>query len=135
MGTWALHAFGNDDVADWLSSLCESSDLSVIDDTLSRVIATKDYLEAPDGEEGIAAAEVVARLQGRPDPDTPDEEELAEWISRTKMKPDASLARKAHSAIDRILSEPSELLELWQDSEEYEGWMASVLALKARVRY
>jgi hypothetical protein len=133
MGVWGVDAFSNDDAADWLYGLYDSDDLSVVDETLSRVIGTKSYLEAPEGCEGIAAAEIVARVQGRPDPNSPGNGELDGWIARLKAKPEAVLAKKAHLAIDRILTEPSELLELWGDSTEYKEWLASLSSVKARV--
>jgi hypothetical protein len=36
--------------------------------------------------------------------------------------------------LDRILEEPSELLDLWQESEEFETWRAAVQDLKARAK-
>jgi hypothetical protein len=133
VGAWAVDAFGNDDAGDWLYSLYESEDLSVIDSTLTKVLETEDYLEAPEASEGIAAAEVIARLQGRPDPVSTEDEELDAWLAAVKTKPDAALAKKAHAVIDRILSPPSELRELWEESEEFDAWKASIENLKARI--
>jgi hypothetical protein len=133
MGVWGVEAFSNDDAADWLFALYESDDLSVIDKALSRVVSTAGYLEAPESMEGIAAAEVVARLKGRPDPKTLAEEELHRWISGIKLKPDADLTKKALATIDRILTAPSELLELWQESTEFDDWKTSLLNLKQRI--
>jgi hypothetical protein len=35
--------------------------------------------------------------------------------------------------VDRVLSEPSELLEVWSESEEFDAWKASVANLRARL--
>lgn len=133
MGTWAIDALGNDDAADWLYTLYDGAGLKVIDETLSAV-AMPDYVEAPQAQEALAAAEVVARLQGRPDATVPLDEELDGWIRRSKLIPPPALVQKAHKAIDRILADQSELLELWQESDEFEAWKASVLNLRSRIQ-
>ncbi|CBJ39806.1 conserved hypothethical protein (plasmid) [Ralstonia solanacearum CMR15] len=40
---------------------------------------------------------------------------------------------KAQQALDRIVSEPSELLELWQESEDGDKWRDAVRELRARL--
>jgi hypothetical protein len=133
MGTWAIDALGNDDAGDWLGTLYDGDGLDVIDETLSAV-ATLDYVEAPQAAEALAAAEVIAHLQGRPDTTMPPHEELEGWVKSSKLVPTPALVDKAHQAIDRILADQSELLELWQESDEFEAWKASVLNLRSRVR-
>lgn len=65
MGAWAVDAFGNDDAGDWSYELEETDDLFLIEEALNKVIETGDqYLEAPDATIALAAAEVIARLQG-----------------------------------------------------------------------
>ena len=65
MGAWGTGVFDNDTACDWVGELVESSDLSRIETTLDNVLqAGSGYLEAPEAEEALAAAEVVARLQG-----------------------------------------------------------------------
>jgi hypothetical protein len=54
-------------------------------------------------------------------------------LQRIKAKPSASLISKTGRALDRILTEPSELIELWEESEEVDAWRAAVNALKVRV--
>jgi hypothetical protein len=134
MGTWAVDAFGNDDACDWACGLEETKDLSFIDKTLSKVLAGgEDYLEAPDACEGIAAAEVVARLQGKYGERNSYTEVIDNWVAEVKIKPTADINKKAHAVLDRVLSESSELLELWQDSGELDTWRKSVLDIKSRI--
>ena len=131
MGTWGNEAFENDDACDWLADLEDAKDLSVVDRKLAEVLsAGGDYLEAPLASEGLAAAEVVARLQnGEKISDGIDD-----WVVRKKIKASQDLARKAHLAIDRILEENSELRELWAEAGEYDEWAGSVQELRARIR-
>ena len=65
MGAWDVDALGNDDACDWTYRLEKRKDLSLIDNTLDKVVQNGNgYLESPDSCEALAAAEGVARLQG-----------------------------------------------------------------------
>ncbi len=134
MGAWAVDAFGNDEACDWAYDLSESKDLSSVESTLSKVLAVGDgYLESPEAIAGIAAAETVARLQGNYGEKNSYTEAVDNWVSHIKIKPSTDLAKKSHAVIDRVLSDSSELLELWQDSEEFDAWKSSVLDIKSRI--
>ena len=135
MGAWDTDAFGNDTACDWAYSLEGSGDLSLVESTIDRVLATgSDYLEAPEAEEALAAAEVIARLQGNWGIRNVYSEPVDTWVQRTQLKPSPNLVRKAHAAIDRMVNSPSELLELWEDSEEVEAWIQSVSDIKSRIK-
>ena len=61
MGTWGVNSFENDAALDWTDGLERKSDLTYIEATLDRVLGRgTGYLEAPDAQEAIAAAEAVA---------------------------------------------------------------------------
>lgn len=135
MGAWSHESFGNDDACDWAAQLDEYDDLSLVEATLDTVLdAGDDELEAPEASEAIAAAEVVARLQGNPGTADALPEELDAWVERIRLLPSADLATKARRALDRVLAGPSELMELWDESGESEAWQASVRELKDRIR-
>ena len=111
-----------------------------IEDTLNNVLSadSANYLEAPFGAEGLAAIEVLARLYGNPGKPGEQDEDSAEvdaWVAEVskKVKRRSDLIDKSLRAIEHILSERSELRELWQDSDEYDNWRASVDELKARL--
>ena len=134
MGAWSHESFGNDDACDWAADLQEGNDLEPVEAALDEVLAVgDDYLEAPPASEAIAAAEVVARLQGRFGVRDAYSEELDEWVARVALQPSPELIDKACRALDRILQEPSELLELWEDSGEPGEWREAVDELKSRV--
>lgn len=134
MGCWAIDAFGNDDAADWAYGLEECNDLSLVESTLDRVLAAgTEYLESPEAMEALAAIEVIARLQGHWGERNAYTETVDNWVLKTKLQPDKALVEKAHRTIERILSEPSELKELWEETEEFDAWRASVAELTSRV--
>jgi hypothetical protein len=60
-------------------------------------------------------------------------ESLDEWVENNQLQPSTDLVQKAHLAIERILADDSELKELWQESEDYEDWLDSIVELKSRV--
>src|ERR1700730_6660009 len=135
MGAWSADSFGNDDACDWASELEASADLSVVESALDRVLETGDaHLEAPDASQAIVAVESIARLQGNWGNRDSYSATLDKWVGRVRLTPSKSLAIKAHKVLDRILSEPSGLLELWRETEEFETWYAAVRDLMARVK-
>ena len=65
MGAWSKDSFGNDTACDWAYGLEDTSDLSLVRETIQKAVGSGDeHLEAPDAEETIAAVEVIARLKG-----------------------------------------------------------------------
>jgi hypothetical protein len=135
MGTWAVDAFGNDYAQDWAQDLHETSNLDAVADTLNTALDTAGELDAPFAAEALVAIEVLARLQGKGGPRTDDSASVDEWVEarKPKAKPRADLAEKAVRALDRILSEESELRALWEESEHYAEWLASVEDLRSRL--
>jgi hypothetical protein len=138
VGTWAVGPFGNDFAQDWAQDLQESKDLYFIEDTLNNVLQaeTTEYLEAPFGAEALAAVETWSRLQGKGGAKDEDSAGVDEWVAEVQAKlskPRADIADKAQRVLALVLSEASELRELWEDSEHYEDWCATVTDLQRRL--
>lgn len=135
MGAWGTDSFGNDDAADWAFQLEGYDDLSLVEETIAKVVAPPaEYLDASEASEAIAAVEAVARLQGNWGKRSAYTEPLDVWVERVKLTPQVTLVNQALAALDRIVAEHSELRELWDDSEEAEAWLAAVAELRGRVR-
>ena len=135
MGSWAPDPFGNDSAGDWKYGLDDVHDLSLIEETIDRVIACgDDYLEAPEAEEAIAAIDVLARLKGRFYERNAYTESVDAWVAAHPIVPPPALIGKARQALDRIATEPSELLGLWQDSDHFEDWKRHVAELRTRIQ-
>ena len=130
MGAWGVKTFENDDSSDWLYDLEESSDLSVIETALNE--ADSEYIEAPEGCNILAASEVIAALQGKANVGFP--ENAAEWVSKNESLDSSHLNETAITALDKLLSDGSELKELWQESEDYSSWEKDVLGIKAALK-
>src|SRR5690348_617756 len=134
MGTWALHSFANDDAGDLVGGIVEGTDLARVREAIERVQSTAGYLEAPEAQRGIAACEVIALVLGHTSNASQAEDELTTWVARVKPTADAALVSHSVQVIDRVLAPDSELHELWEESDEFQDWLADVTALRARLQ-
>ena len=75
MGAWGSRSFENDTACDWFYEL-EESGVELIESTLLLVVEETDEFDDAEESEAVAAAEIVATMAGRPDPET-DEEYVA----------------------------------------------------------
>jgi hypothetical protein len=130
MGAWGLTSFENDDALDWVIDLESAVDMTILFDTLAFVNESEeDYLDASDSCFALAASEVVAALGGKPASNLPDE--IIKWIDG-KGEPEPTLLSHAKKAVTAVL-EDSELKELWEETDEYEAWVADVEGLLERL--
>jgi hypothetical protein len=135
MGAWDCDPFGNDTACDWAYDVEETEDLSFISETLGKIHAAgNDYLEAPDAEEAIAAADTLARLRGKFYVRNSYTESLDQWVANHPITPPKEMLDSAIRAIDRILKEPSEILELWSESGKFEEWRKHLTDIQERLR-
>jgi hypothetical protein len=134
MGTWGVGPLENDTAVDWMYGLGEVADMSLIEGTLDRALANgDDCLEVPEAEEGLAAAEALARLLGNFGERNEYSRTLDDWVSWMPEKPSLELLTKAWRIVRRVQQEPSELLELWMKSDKAEAWLHSLADLKLRL--
>jgi hypothetical protein len=130
MGAWGHRSFDNDDASDWLVELIEAGDISPIEAALANVIENHEgYLEAPECTSALAAAEIVAALNGKPGEEIPDE--ALSWV-RGKPRPAPALLEMARTAVS-LVARSSELQELWAETEHAALWQAEVAQLQARL--
>jgi hypothetical protein len=134
MGAWGTGTFENDTACDWAGGLEGASDLSPVLETLTRVIGVgDDYLGADAGSEALAACEVVARLKGNWGLRDAYTETLDAWVLEHATIPSKDVISRALAALDRVVRAPSELLELWDQSDDKADWHAAVADLRTRV--
>jgi hypothetical protein len=135
MGTWSVDPFGNDDAVDLIYDLVEIDNLAFIVETIQKILdLDSEYLIAPEAVEAIAAVDTISRLKGNFYIKNAYTEFLDGWITNHKLIPPQELVESAMLAMDRILTDPSELLKLWQDSEDFGDWAKEMQDLKARLR-
>jgi hypothetical protein len=133
MGAWDVGTFDNDTACDWAYGIEKADDLSLVRETFDRVIAVgDDYLDSDAACEGLAACEVIARLKGNWGIRNPYTETIDKWIEGHASLPYEGLVPLATAVIDRVLTTPSELLELWEEGDATE-WKRAVQDLRVRV--
>jgi hypothetical protein len=132
MGAWGAGPFDNDDAGDFADAVAGKGGLAAIDVVFDQVLAAE-YVEAPVASEAIAGAEILAMLAGRPDEKVEYPESINEWSTAAHRAPSSSQIGKVRKVLDRILAPKSELLELWEDSDESEAWKASLEDIKRRL--
>jgi len=131
MGAWGIGTFDDDDAADWAYELEEASDLSPARQALAAATDSDGFLEIPEGARAVAAAAVVAStfdgdLKGLP-------ETVGEWIDDHPGSATSGDARLALDALERVMSEESELRSLWDDAPEAAEWAKEIEKLRERL--
>ncbi|HYZ29414.1 MAG TPA: DUF4259 domain-containing protein [Thermoleophilaceae bacterium] len=131
MGAWDLGPLDNDDALDFLGDLEEAPDaLGALREALTLPAG---YLEAPDGSIAIAAAAAVAVIRrGGVQGVAPQFGERINALNVSGEQAD-ELAPLAVAALERVASEESELVELWDEAGETEAWRATLEPLRAGV--
>ncbi len=137
MGAWGVGPFENDEAADWAFEFTNADlqdGLGIVRAALHSAaeVDLADYLDSDAGTAALAAADVVAFINGQPIEENAYNEAPRAWVARTRPAPDPALTALARRAIERIGREPSELVELWRETGE-EEWRASVAAQLSRL--
>ena len=141
MGAWGITTFENDGAMDWLTNFLDdpsedgiwnafpSEPIVIEPGFLGRLMGKKpkSLPEEVDGEEVLAAAEIVATVLGRPAKTNPDELKTLPTIQLRQ-----STVAKALAAIDAMMKD-SNLKECWEETDEFEAWKAGVADLQQRL--
>lgn len=106
----------NDEAGAIAADFAASGDVTVLEVAFDDVLAAgSEYLEAPCAQRGLAAAVI-----------------LSDAIAGGRLHVQAhESAAKALAALERVLRPPSELLELWDESDRRAEWEAEISALEA----
>lgn len=138
MGAWGAGNFENDTAADWAGALAEDGSPETVRDALrSAVEAADDYIDADEGAEALAAAEVVAAAAGRGTERTPYSEDALRWAAEHHEVGDQATLQLARAAVDAVAAPQSELYELWSEANDdgtpAPDWLAAIDDLKRRL--
>ena len=134
MGAWNYGVFDDDTAYDALEDLMASKDLlkdmgQYLDDVI-----TSEYVEYDDGQYAIVSAAIMDTIlngtEQRCDDDT-----YIRWMESIKNLEVPPLKQKAVKALEAVLSDHSELKELWEDNEElYSSWREDKLSIIKRLQ-
>jgi hypothetical protein len=126
MGTWDIGPFDNDTAADFCGQLDDAAPDAregIIRDVLSVVTSTTDFLDSYDAEKAVAAAALIASQCPGGAPAT------SAYAPDGGLPDLTGLREPAHRALERVLTEPSELLELWEEGDAG-PWRAGIRELQ-----
>ena len=137
MGVWAVDPFGNDEACDWAYELEACADLSFIEETLDEALAeAQEYLDASTACRALAAAEILARLQGRSGLKNAYTQAADDWAAQhqNQLIISSELTAKALQVLQVVTEENSELMQLVRDSDAFEEWLGVLKELTGRVK-
>ena len=125
MGAWGYKTFEDDTTCDWVWELADSSDpLQFIKESLS-LDGSEDYMEYDSCAAVLAASEAVYSIAFGLREDPP--EDFKSWVSSHSDLNVSDVSPLCLTGLSRLLSENSELHELWTENDElYSKWRANV---------
>lgn len=137
MGAWGVGPYENDDAADWafeFSDADRAAGLRIIGSALRSAadFASSDYLDSDVAVPALAAADIVALINGQTIEVSAYNEAPRKWVERCRPAPDAALTVLARKAVSRVGQEPSELVDLWGEAGDNE-WRASLAQQLAKL--
>lgn len=132
LGSWDVSVFGNDEAKNWLREIVASSRTEPIFRAL--VLAAKvgadQFLQAPDCECALAAAELIAAARNKPATELPAE--AGKWLAEQQFVAGLQVAELAIRVIERIASN-SELKDVWEDTDSSAEWFENIRGLQKRL--
>ena len=122
MGAWNYGVFDDDTAYDALIDLKGSSDIIADMEQYFDEVIQAEYIGYDEAHYALVSAAVIDSVINS-FVYRCDEEDYFEWTSSQKCFDFSPLKQKAVTAIGAILSDNSELRELWEENEElYEAW-------------
>jgi hypothetical protein len=133
MGAWGYGIYDNDVAADWAPELIVHG-IAAVHNALAAVVEAE-YVEAPEGNCALCAADVVARLVLGGGEISAYCEDVITWVEANTGLPGPDLVVLALRSIDCVRGEGSELAELWaEDPRSFAEWSRTLSELEGRLR-
>jgi hypothetical protein len=134
MGAWDSGIFDNDTAADWAADVVEGGSVHLVLDAIAAAdVPVDEYLDAPTGEEALAAADTVAAASGRPPTSTSYNEDVIEWAIGQEELDTPEVRALAARVVERVLAAESEIADLWDEGGDDE-WRQVVAELLDRLK-
>ncbi|MGC5400048.1 DUF4259 domain-containing protein [Streptomyces sp. DT20] len=128
MGTWGIGPFDNDTAADFGGDLDEAAAEereAMVRSVLKRAAGPADFLGIYDGERAVAAAALVVAQH-------PDGDHACSNYGPSEPLSElpADLRLLALDALDQVVSNGSELAELWAEAANWSKWRQDITRLR-----
>jgi len=134
MGAWNYAVFDDDTAYDALDDLKVSSNIAADIEKYFDIVIGAKYIGYDEGHYALVSAAVIDSVINETQYRC-DDETYFQWIETLKRFDFAPLRQKAIVAIDAVLSDNSELKELWEENEElYSAWRDDKISIQERLR-
>ena len=130
--SWGVASFDNDTACDWFYTVEEAQDPgAVMAAAMDDLLSAAEDIEVDQCREAIAAAELCASCAGQLAARLPDH--ILVWVQTHPHEPHGDEIELAVQAVNRIREE-SDLLDLWDETDDGQHWRAELDDLLARLR-
>ena len=134
MGAWSYGVFDDDTAYDALDDLKASKEIIIDMEKYFDAVIGAEYVGFDEGHYALVSAAVIDSVLNETQYRC-DDENYFKWIKTLKCFDFASLKQKAIAAIDAVLSDRSELKELWRENKElYSAWQEDNISMRERLR-
>lgn len=127
MSTWGYEPLENDVAEEFLTEWAERFDYECVEELLDEIESIgEDYIELELAQSIIAAAYVACAIEDSETEDLfEDQEELQIWANKMPA-PRAGFMNQLSKALKRLMQGESEVRELWEESQDYAAWRATL---------
>ena len=133
MGAWDYGVFDDDTAYDALEDLKASVEITADLERYFDEVIQAEYVGYEEGQYALVSAAVIDSVIN----DIPhrcDEEDYFEWTRTLKNLDVTPLRQKAIKAIDAVISDNSELKNLWEENKQlYHSWREDKIAIQKRL--
>ena len=134
MGAWNYGVFDDDIAYDALDDLRESLEIITDMEKYLDAVIGAEYVEYDEGCYALVSAAVIDSVFNEKQYRC-DDEDYFEWVKTLKSFDFTPLKQKAIAAIDAVLSDSSEIKELWEENKElYSAWREDKISIRERLR-
>ena len=134
MGAWNYGVFDDDIAYDALDDLRESLEIITDMEKYFDVVIGAEYVEYDEGCYALVSAAVIDGVFNEKQYRC-DDEDYFERVKTLKSFDFTPLKQKAIAAIDAVLSDSSEIKELWEENKElYSAWREDKISIQERLR-
>lgn len=130
MNLWGTGPFDNDAAKAFVDEVLQDGDYALAEAFDVVLDADMDFIEAEEGFRVVAAAEILAAVLTDGTSRLVDAG-LRGWVQNADASALAALKTSARNALKRVLSDQSELDDLWEESSDAEAWRSEVERLRA----
>ena len=134
MGAWGFGIFDDDAALDFIYELENSGDeIAEAMAELFQAVNSADYIDSDEGAAVIVCSAIIDAAINNTEYEylSNEHEDILAFAKNSKL---SELKNSAHSALEKVLGENSEVNELWSETEDYDSWKNTVASIKERLK-